>query len=72
MKILPGLVPVIGSTEAEARALEDELEELIVPHAVAHLAQVLEVPSDSLTLDRALPDAVTRARPCRARRAATS
>ena len=25
IKILPGLVPVIGSTEAEARALEDEL-----------------------------------------------
>jgi len=59
VKILPGLVPVIGSTEAEARALEDKLEALIVPeHAVAHLAQVLEVPSDSLALDQALPDAV--------------
>jgi len=59
VKILPGLVPVIGSTEAEARALEDQLEALIVPeHAVAHLAQVLEVPSDSLALDQALPDAV--------------
>jgi FMN-dependent oxidoreductase (nitrilotriacetate monooxygenase family) len=59
VKILPGLVPVIGSTEAEAQALEDELEELIVPeHAVAHLAQVLEVPLDSLALDQALPDTV--------------
>ena len=59
VKIMPGLVPVIGSTEAEARALEDELEELIVPeHAVERLAQVLEVPSGSLALDRALPDAV--------------
>jgi FMN-dependent oxidoreductase (nitrilotriacetate monooxygenase family) len=59
IKILPGLVPVIGSTEAEARALEDELDELIVPdHALEHLAQVLEVPPDTLALDRALPDAV--------------
>ena len=59
IKILPGLVPVIGSTEAEARALEDELEELIVPeHGLAHLAQVLEVPPDTLALDRALPDTV--------------
>ena len=57
IKILPGLVPVIGSTEAEARALEDELEELIVPeHGLAHLAQVLEVPPDTLALDCALPD----------------
>ncbi len=30
VKILPGLVPLVGSTEAEARALEDELEGLIV------------------------------------------
>ena len=59
IKILPGLVPVIGSTEAEARALEDELEELIVPeHGLAHLAQVLEVPPDTLALDRVLPDTV--------------
>ena len=59
VKILPGLVPVIGSTEAEARALEDELEELIVPeHGLAHLAQVLEVPPDALALDRKLPDSV--------------
>jgi alkanesulfonate monooxygenase SsuD/methylene tetrahydromethanopterin reductase-like flavin-dependent oxidoreductase (luciferase family) len=59
IKILPGLVPVIGSTEAEARALEDQLEELIVPdHALEHLAQVLEVPPDTLALDRALPEEV--------------
>jgi FMN-dependent oxidoreductase (nitrilotriacetate monooxygenase family) len=59
IKILPGLVPVIGSTEAEARALEDQLEELIVPdHALEHLAQVLEVPPDTLAPDRALPEAV--------------
>jgi FMN-dependent oxidoreductase (nitrilotriacetate monooxygenase family) len=57
IKILPGLVPVVGSTQAEARALEDELEELIVPdHGLAHLAQVLEVPPDRLALDRPLPE----------------
>jgi FMN-dependent oxidoreductase (nitrilotriacetate monooxygenase family) len=59
VKILPGLVPVIGSTEAEAHALETELEELIIPeHALAHLAQVLEVPISILALDRPLPAAV--------------
>jgi FMN-dependent oxidoreductase (nitrilotriacetate monooxygenase family) len=59
IKILPGLVPTIGSTEAEARALEDELEELIVPdYGLAHLAQVLEVPPDALALDGHLPESV--------------
>ena len=58
-KILPGLVPVIGSTEAEANDQMTELEELIIPeHALAHLAQVLEVPPDTLKMDRPLPAAV--------------
>jgi FMN-dependent oxidoreductase (nitrilotriacetate monooxygenase family) len=59
VKILPGLVPIIGSTEAEARALEDELEELIVPeYGLAQLARVLEVPAGTLELDRGLPEEV--------------
>ena len=59
VKILPGLVPVIGSTEAEAKDQEAELEELIIPeHALAHLAQVLEVPVSTLALDRPLPATV--------------
>ena len=42
VKILPGLVPGIGSTEAEARALEAELDELIIPeYGLAQLAKVL-------------------------------
>ena len=46
VKILPGLVPAIGSTEAEARALEAELEELIIPeYGLAQLAKVLEMPA---------------------------
>jgi FMN-dependent oxidoreductase (nitrilotriacetate monooxygenase family) len=56
VKILPGIVPVIGSTEAEAQALCDELEELIIPeYGLAQLSQVLEVPAAILDLDRPLP-----------------
>jgi FMN-dependent oxidoreductase (nitrilotriacetate monooxygenase family) len=59
IKILPGIVPVIGSTEAEARALDDELEQLIIPeHGLTQLANVLEVPPESLDLDRPLPPEV--------------
>jgi FMN-dependent oxidoreductase (nitrilotriacetate monooxygenase family) len=59
IKILPGIVPIIGSTEAEARALEDELEELIIPeYGLAQLARVLEVPAGTLALDRRLPEEV--------------
>jgi alkanesulfonate monooxygenase SsuD/methylene tetrahydromethanopterin reductase-like flavin-dependent oxidoreductase (luciferase family) len=59
IKILPGIVPVIGSTEAEARALDEELEQLIIPeYGLAQLATVLEVPAESLDLDRPLPDEV--------------
>jgi FMN-dependent oxidoreductase (nitrilotriacetate monooxygenase family) len=59
VKILPGLVPTIGSTEAEARALEDELEALIVPdYGLNHLAQILELPTSALPLDGYLPESV--------------
>jgi FMN-dependent oxidoreductase (nitrilotriacetate monooxygenase family) len=56
IKILPGIVPVIGSTEAEAHALSDELEELITPaYGLDQLAKLLEVPPGILELDRPLP-----------------
>jgi FMN-dependent oxidoreductase (nitrilotriacetate monooxygenase family) len=56
IKILPGIVPVIGSTEAEAHALSDELEQLITPaYGLAQLAKTLEVPPGLLELDRPLP-----------------
>jgi FMN-dependent oxidoreductase (nitrilotriacetate monooxygenase family) len=56
IKIMPGIVPVIGSTEAEARALDGELEELITPeYGLAQLASVLEVPASRLQLDQPLP-----------------
>ena len=57
VKVLPGIVPVIGSTEAEARRLEQELDDLIHPdHARRQLAGVLRVPPESLALDAELPE----------------
>ena len=54
IKILPGIVPVIGATEAEARELDAELDRLIVPeYAKRQLAELLQ----------------TRARAARPRRA---
>ncbi|OCB55617.1 monooxygenase [Mycobacterium vulneris] len=57
IKILPGIVPVIGSTEAEAAAKDRELDEAIVPeYAHRQLASTLRIPLDQLELDRELPD----------------
>jgi FMN-dependent oxidoreductase (nitrilotriacetate monooxygenase family) len=56
IKILPGIVPVIGGTEAEAAEREAALEERIVPeYARRQLAKTLRVPLDALELDRQLP-----------------
>ena len=56
IKILPGIVPALGSTEKEALALEAELERLIKPeYARRQLAQVLRVDPEILDLDRELP-----------------
>jgi FMN-dependent oxidoreductase (nitrilotriacetate monooxygenase family) len=57
IKILPGVVPVIASTEAEARRLEQELDDLINPeYARVELAKTLRVDPENLALDRRLPD----------------
>ncbi|ADB29316.1 monooxygenase [Kribbella flavida DSM 17836] len=56
LKILPGIVPVIGATEAEALALERELDELIKPeYAREQLARTLRVKPEDLPFDRQLP-----------------
>lgn len=56
IKILPGIVPVIGSTEAEAAALERELDELIKPeYARQQLAKTLRVTPEDLPFDQPLP-----------------
>ena len=56
VKILPGVVPVLGSTEAEARALDRQLEELSSPeYGLQQLSVMLEVPIARLALDEPLP-----------------
>ncbi|AOY72123.1 monooxygenase [Arthrobacter sp. ZXY-2] len=56
IKILPCIVPVIGSTEAEALRLERELDELIKPeYAREQLAKTLRLAPEDLPLDRQLP-----------------
>lgn len=56
VKILPGIVPAVAPTEAEARALEEELDRLIRPeYARAQLATTLRVAAEDLDLDKELP-----------------
>jgi FMN-dependent oxidoreductase (nitrilotriacetate monooxygenase family) len=56
IKILPGIVPVLGGTEREAQALQAELDQLICPeYARAHLANLLKVEPERLQLDAELP-----------------
>ncbi len=57
VKILPGICPVIGATEAEAHALEEELTELQVPeYGLTQLSGMLGVDVTGLPLDGPLPD----------------
>ncbi|MGM9337101.1 LLM class flavin-dependent oxidoreductase [Streptomyces murinus] len=56
LKVLPGIVPVLGSTEAEARAAEQALEDHIVPeHGLRRLERLLQLAPGDLELDRELP-----------------
>ena len=56
IKILPGIVPIIGSTVAEAKEREAELEANIVhEHGQRMLAGLLRVPVAELDLDSELP-----------------
>ncbi|MCF3171978.1 LLM class flavin-dependent oxidoreductase [Streptomyces sioyaensis] len=55
--VLPGIAPVIGSTEAEARALAQELTDLQVPeYGLAQLSGMLGTDLTGLPLDGPLPD----------------
>ncbi|MGW2017088.1 LLM class flavin-dependent oxidoreductase [Streptomyces sp. NPDC001927] len=55
--VLPGIAPVIGSTEAEARALEQELTELQIPeYGLAQLSGMLGTDLTGLALDGPLPE----------------
>jgi len=56
VKILPGIVPIIGATEAEAHEREAELHRLIRPeYALPQLAELLGVDPADLRLDAELP-----------------
>ncbi|WP_327694905.1 LLM class flavin-dependent oxidoreductase [Streptomyces sp. NBC_00459] len=56
IKVLPGIVPVLGSTEAEALANEQVLEDHIVyAHGVGNLENLLKLPAGTLELDARLP-----------------
>ncbi|WP_248962878.1 LLM class flavin-dependent oxidoreductase [Sphaerisporangium perillae] len=55
--ILPGISPIIGSTEREALRLEKELEELIIPaYGLAQLSHLVGIELQEDALDRQLPD----------------
>ncbi|MFF4231996.1 LLM class flavin-dependent oxidoreductase [Streptomyces sp. NPDC001820] len=57
LKILPGICPIIGGTEAEALALEDELTALQVPeYGLQQLSGMLGTDLSGLPLDGPLPE----------------
>ena len=56
VKILPGIVPVIGSTVEEAERLEHQLDALIRPeYARLQLAKTLRLSPEDLPFDQQLP-----------------
>jgi FMN-dependent oxidoreductase (nitrilotriacetate monooxygenase family) len=56
VQILPGVVPVLGGSEHEAKARQLELDQLVNPeYARAHLARLLRVEPERLQLDAELP-----------------
>ncbi len=58
MRVIPGVLPILGSTEAEARARRDELATLVSDeYAREILADRIEVSLDTVDLDAPLPDA---------------
>jgi len=61
VKVIPGLVPIIGSTEAAARARKDELDRLGGNAELRKLALRVGVKVDDLELDAPLPVELIRA-----------
>jgi alkanesulfonate monooxygenase SsuD/methylene tetrahydromethanopterin reductase-like flavin-dependent oxidoreductase (luciferase family) len=54
--VLPGLFPILGSTEAEAQRRKDELDEhLDLPQLIVDLTGRLGISPDDLNLDEPLP-----------------
>lgn len=62
VKILPGIVPVLGSTEAEAAEREHELERLqVAEYGLRQLANLTGIELTEADLDKPLPDGGTDA-----------
>ena len=70
--VLPGLVPIIGATEAEATEKAQQLEDLRVPeYGLRQLAMFLDIDEATIDLDAPLPrQIVEQEDPRRLRRAA--
>ena len=64
MIVLPGIVPYIGSTKAEARALARQFDELRVPeYGLLALSRVFEAePGDFDSMPRCLSSVLARPR----------
>ena len=59
MIVLPGIVPYIGSTEEEARALARRFDDLRVPeYGLLALSRVFELEPGDFELDAPLPASV--------------
>jgi FMN-dependent oxidoreductase (nitrilotriacetate monooxygenase family) len=57
--VLPGIVPYIGSTETQARALARQVDDLRVPeYGLVQLSRVFELEPGDFELDAPLPDSV--------------
>lgn len=57
LRILPGIVPVIGSTEAEARERVKRLEDLVIPEfGLQRISSYFGVDLTALDLDAPLPE----------------
>jgi FMN-dependent oxidoreductase (nitrilotriacetate monooxygenase family) len=57
--VLPGIVPFLGSTEAEARATAAEFDELrVTEFGLRALASVFETDPEVFSLDEPLPDVI--------------
>ncbi|RJL24201.1 LLM class flavin-dependent oxidoreductase [Bailinhaonella thermotolerans] len=68
--VLPGISPVIGSTEREALLLEKELEELIIPaYGLSQLSTLVGIELTEDDLDRPLPEVGAETEGAQSRRA---
>lgn len=64
IKILPGIVPILGSTESEARELERQLDEFVVlDFGLDQLSGDIGIPVEEIDLDAPLPSNIREVEP---------